>query len=138
MLINISGESTAKLIVFGSGKPLRQFIYSQDLAKLIIWVLLNYQDHQPIILSVGEEDEISIGQAAQLIADSFSKKFSDESSQFQIQIEYDLNCSDGQFKKTANNKKLRGFLPHFKFTPIQQGIYETVNWFCDNYEVARK
>lgn len=138
MSINISGESTAKLIVYGSGKPLRQFIYSQDLAKLIIWVLLNYQDHQPIILSVGEEDEISIGQAAQLIAGSFSKKFSDESSQFQIQIEYDLNCSDGQFKKTANNKKLRGFLPDFKFTPIQQGIDETVNWFCDNYEVARK
>lgn len=37
--------------VFGTGKPLRQFIYSFDLAKLSIWVLRNYDSHEPIILS---------------------------------------------------------------------------------------
>ena len=35
----------------GSGKPLRQFIYSLDLAKLIIFVLRNYNEVEPIILS---------------------------------------------------------------------------------------
>lgn len=37
--------------VFGTGKPLRQFIYSLDLAKLTIWVLRNYDSVEPIILS---------------------------------------------------------------------------------------
>lgn len=37
--------------VFGTGKPLRQFIYSLDLAKLIVWVLRNYDSVEPIILS---------------------------------------------------------------------------------------
>lgn len=37
--------------VFGSGKPLRQFIYSLDLAKLAIWVLRKYDSVEPIILS---------------------------------------------------------------------------------------
>lgn len=37
--------------VFGTGEPLRQFIYSLDLAKLFIWVLREYNEVQPIILS---------------------------------------------------------------------------------------
>lgn len=37
--------------VYGTGKPLRQFIYSHDLAKLIIWVLREYDNVSPIILS---------------------------------------------------------------------------------------
>lgn len=44
-----SGEE--KFVVLGSGKPLRQFIYSLDLAKLFIWTLRNYNDIDPIILS---------------------------------------------------------------------------------------
>ena len=37
--------------VLGTGKPLRQFIYSKDLAKLFIWVLRSYDSIEPIILS---------------------------------------------------------------------------------------
>lgn len=37
--------------VMGSGKPLRQFIYSLDLAKLFLWVLREYEEIDPIILS---------------------------------------------------------------------------------------
>lgn len=37
--------------VYGTGKPLRQFIYSHDLAKLAIWVLREYDSISPIILS---------------------------------------------------------------------------------------
>lgn len=37
--------------VYGSGKPLRQFIYSLDLAKLTVWTLREYNDITPIILS---------------------------------------------------------------------------------------
>ena len=34
---------------------------------------------------------------------------------------YDTSKSDGQFKKTASNAKLRKYLPDFKFTPMKQG-----------------
>lgn len=37
--------------VMGTGKPLRQFIYSIDLAKLFVWVLREYNEIDPIILS---------------------------------------------------------------------------------------
>lgn len=38
------------LVVYGNGKPLRQFIYSEDLAKLILWTMREYEEIEPIIL----------------------------------------------------------------------------------------
>lgn len=54
----------------------RQFIYNLDLARLFIWVLREYKEADPIILSVGEEDEVSIGDVAHMIADSMGFKVS--------------------------------------------------------------
>ena len=48
----------------------RQFIYNLDLARLMLWVLREYSETDPIILSVGEEDEVSIADAAHTIADA--------------------------------------------------------------------
>ena len=53
-------------------------------------------------------------------------------------IEYDHTKADGQYKKTASNAKLRKYLPDYKFTPMKQGIKETVDWFVKNYDSARK
>lgn len=44
-------ENGTPFIVLGTGKPLRQFIYSYDLAKLFIWQLREYDDVEPVILS---------------------------------------------------------------------------------------
>jgi nucleoside-diphosphate-sugar epimerase len=57
-----AAENKTPFIVAGTGKPLRQFIYSRDLAKLFIWQLREYDDVSSLILSVGEDEEISIKQ----------------------------------------------------------------------------
>lgn len=44
-------ENGTPFVVSGTGKPLRQFIYSYDLAKLFIWQLREYDEIEPIILS---------------------------------------------------------------------------------------
>lgn len=117
------------LTVWGTGSALRQFIYSVDLGKLFLWVLRNYNETAPIILSVSEEDEISIKRAAELVAQGYD---------FKGEFIYDTTRSDGQHKKTASNKKLLQLYPEFKFTPIDQAIRETCQWFEANYETARK
>merc|ERR1719411_116871 len=53
-------DTNTSLKCFGSGKPLRQFIFSHDLARLMVWSLFNYDDVSPLILSVDETDEYSI------------------------------------------------------------------------------
>lgn len=115
--------------VFGSGKPLRQFIYSLDLAKLMLWVLQEYNQVDPIILSVDESDEVTIAQVAESIAKAFN---------FKGKIVCDTSKADGQFKKTASNKKLRQLNPDFKFSNFEESINVSVKWFIDNYDIARK
>ena len=118
-----------KFIVKGTGKPLRKFIYSEDLAKLIIWILENYKEKESIILSVSEKDEVSIEYVAKQIAKSYN---------YENMIEFDCNYSDGQYKKTADNSKLINLYGEYKFKNINDGIKESVTWFKDNYDKCRK
>ncbi|CAF2970482.1 unnamed protein product [Rotaria sp. Silwood2] len=78
---------------------------------------------------VGEEDEVSIKEAAEAVVKGMD---------FQGEVKYDTTKDDGQFKKTASNKKLRGYLPDFKFAPFDEAIKYTCDWFVKNYDKARK
>lgn len=115
--------------IWGSGTPLRQFIYSLDLAELTVWVMRNYHSPDPITLSVDEEAEVSIKDVALAVAKALD---------FQGPVVFDTSKADGQFKKTASNKKLRSHLPDYNFTSIQDGVQKSVDWFVANYETARK
>lgn len=115
--------------IWGSGSPLRQFIYSLDLAELSVWVMRNYHSPEPITLSVNEEEEVSIKDLAYTVA---------KAMKFEGEVVFDTSKADGQYKKTASNKKLRGFRPDYKFTSIDDGVQKAVDWFVENYETARK
>ena len=125
----LNKKNNEKFIVRGTGKPLRQFIYSEDLAKLIIWTLENYHQKDSIILSVDEKDEISIKEVALNIAKAYN---------YQDKIEFDSSYSDGQYKKTADNSKLKKIIKDFEFTKFEVGIKKSVNWFIENYNNCRK
>ncbi|XP_045496835.1 GDP-L-fucose synthase [Colias croceus] len=114
--------------VWGTGSPLRQFIYSLDIAKLFVWTLRHYDSVEPLILSVDEEDEVTISKAAEAIKKAHG---------FAGEIVYDTSKADGQYKKTASNKKLRSLYKEFTFTPFEQAIQDTVTWFKNNREHAR-
>ena len=118
------------LVCWGSGTPLRQFIFAEDLAKLFVWSLRHYQSIEPLILSVPEGDEVSIKDVVELVADAFQFDKS--------RIVHDTSKEDGQFKKTACNDKLKHLCPEFKFTPIREGLQASVDWFVANYDTARK
>jgi GDP-L-fucose synthase len=116
----LAKKENINFIVKGSGRPLRQFIYSLDLAKLVLKMLFTYQDKEPIILSVSEEDEVSIANVSRIIAKCFD---------YEHKIKFDCHFADGKFKKTANNKKLISLYPETEFTNIHDGISRTVDWF---------
>jgi len=125
----LAKQNNTDFVIWGSGTPLRQFIFSEDLAELTIWVLREYNSVEPIILAVDEADEISIGDVARLVAEGMN---------FQGNIVFDTSKADGQFKKTASNSKLRSLRPDFQFTPIREGIFRSCRWFEENYALARK
>lgn len=117
-------KNNINFTIRGTGSPLRQFIYSEDLAKLIINIMENHNDDN-IILSVPESDEISIKDIAFIIAKCFN---------YQNHLNFDTNFSDGQYKKTVSVEKLLNKIPDFQFTNIHNGIEKTVKWFIENYE----
>jgi GDP-L-fucose synthase len=115
--------------IWGSGTPLRQFIYSLDLAELTVWVMRDYHSPEPITLSVDEDAEVSIKDVALAVA---------KAMKFEGEVVFDTTKADGQFKKTADNKKLRRLRPDYKFVSMEDGIQKSVDWFVENYETARK
>ena len=113
--------------VWGSGKPLREFVYSEDMGELIEWASYNYDESEPIILT--HSQEISIADLVGIIA---------EAMDFKGNIVFGADGLEGQYRKPSSNDKLKSYLPDFKFTPIEKGIKETVDWFIANYETCRK
>jgi GDP-L-fucose synthase len=118
----LARENGTDLKIWGSGQPLREFIYSKDVAELTLWVLENYNESEPIILSTSEE--ISIKDVVGVIVEAMN---------FKGNVIFDKTKPDGQFRKPSDNSKLMSYLPDFKFTPFDVGIKETVEWFEKNY-----
>ena len=114
-------------VVWGSGTPLREFIYSKDIAKLSEWALDNYNESEPIIFS--NSNEISIKDLVDFLVNEFN---------FKGKVIFDKTKPDGQFRKPSDNSKLKSYLSNFEFTPIEQGLKETINWFIENYDKTRK
>lgn len=124
----LAKKNGTPFVVSGTGKPLRQFIYSYDLAKLFIWMLREYDDVEPVILSVGENEEVSIKEVADAIVKAVG---------FDGNYTFDTARADGQFRKPASNEKLLKLIGGFQFTPFELALTETVKWFVANYENAR-
>ncbi|KAI0313578.1 GDP-L-fucose synthetase [Amylostereum chailletii] len=125
----LAKKNGTPFVVSGTGKPLRQFIYSHDLAKLFIWQLREYDDVEPVILSVGEDEEVSI----KAVADAIVKAVG-----FEGQYSFDTTRADGQFRKPASNQKLIAAIGSFEFTPFEDALRETVAWFLQNYETKAR
>ena len=123
----LAQQNNTDFTVWGSGKPLREFIFSKDVAKLSEWAVENYNESEPIIF--GTSEEISIIDLVDLLVKEFN---------FKGKVIFDNTKPDGQFRKSSDNSKLKSYLPDFKFTPIEEGIKETVSWFLKNYKNARK
>lgn len=123
----LAKKNNTDLEVWGSGKPLREFVYSKDIAKLILWAMKNYHENTPIIFSNGEER--SIRKLVETIASVMG---------FTGKVVFDNTKPDGQFRKPSDTSKLKRYLPDFKFTQFEVGIRRTVKWFIKNYPHIRK
>jgi GDP-L-fucose synthase len=123
----LAKKNGENFVVRGSGNPLRQFIYSEDLARLIMWSLLEYEGSDSLILA--DKKEYGIGEVARMIAEAFG---------MEDKIIFDKSSEDGQFMKTASNEKLKKLYEEFEFKDLKKGMKEVIKWFRDNYKILRK
>jgi GDP-L-fucose synthase len=119
-------KTNSPLVIWGSGKPLREFVFSSDIAYLTLWMLENYTDKEPLILSSGVET--SIEDLALQVARHMN---------FEGEIVFDASKPDGQFRKPSDAETLKNLHPGFQFTPLSAGVKDSVEWFTDNYPNLR-
>ncbi len=109
-----------KLIVWGTGKPRREFLHVDDLASACLLLLEKYDS--PDIINVGCGEDISIRELAELICDVVG---------FDGELAWDKTKPDGTPRKLLDVTKLRalGWKPAIT---LREGIAQTYDWFRAN------
>jgi GDP-L-fucose synthase len=106
------------IVVWGTGKPTREFLYVEDAAEGILLAAERYDGNAPV--NLGSAMEISIYDLAYLIA---------QQTGFGGQIEWDTSQPDGQPRRwldTSRAERLFGFKAH---TSFEEGLRRTVEWY---------
>ena len=103
-------ESKTYINLLGTGKPLRQFMYAGDLARVIKEVCENDITES---FNVAPSSNYSIDNMANIAISQLNKD---------IKINYSNPELDGQYRKDVSSDKMKSLLPHFQFTPFEEGI----------------
>jgi len=109
-----------KLIVWGTGKPRREFLHVDDLASACLLLLEKYDS--PEIINVGCGEDVSIRELAELICDVVG---------FNGELAWDTSKPDGTPRKLLDVTKLRelGWKPAIT---LRNGVASTYEWFLAN------
>lgn len=122
-------ESNSDFVCFGSGNPLREFIYSEDIAKACLRLLDVFDDKENPLIIVSNPNEVSIREVAEQITKILN---------FDGNLIFDTSKADGQFRKPSSNEKMLKYLPDFKFTDLETGLKNMISWYIENINLARR
>jgi len=112
-----------KLIVWGTGKPRREFLHVDDLASACLLLLEKYDS--PEIVNIGYGEDITVRELAELICDVVG---------FNGELVWDATKPDGTPRKLLDITKIRA-LSWQPTIPLRQGIAQTYEWFLANRAV---
>jgi len=109
-----------KVIIWGTGRPKREFLFVDDLADALFFLMNNYNDNEIINISTGED--ITIKELAEIIKEIID---------FKGMIEYDSSKPDGTPRKLCDVSKINSLGWKAK-TSLKDGISATYKWFVEN------
>ncbi|NCT00176.1 GDP-L-fucose synthase [Candidatus Parcubacteria bacterium] len=114
-------NDSKEVIIWGSGNPLREFLFVDDLARACIFLMNNYEEEGHI--NVGSGKEISIMELAKLVSSTVG---------YEGSISNDETKPDGTPRKLMDNSKIRslGWRPE---VPLEEGIKIAYKDFIENY-----
>lgn len=113
------------VVLWGDGTPLREFTYSQDLARALLLLVSGYEGRIPI--NVGNTVEISIKDVAEKIAAKIG---------FMGDIIWNSEMPSGQYRKPSDNSEFRRLFG-MKYIQFDEALTNTCKWFIINYPNVR-
>lgn len=115
-----------EVAIWGTGKPLREFMFSDDLAEACVFLMQRYED--PQLINVGTGEEVSILDLAHLIADVVG---------FKGRISFDPSRPDGTPRKLMDSSRLHALGYRHRIS-LRQGIGMTYADFLEKTQSIRQ
>jgi GDP-L-fucose synthase len=112
-------ERKPAVTIWGSGKPLREFMFSDDLAEACCFLMEHYED--PELINVGTGEEVSILQLAELIK---------EITGYEGTIAFDATKPDGTPRKLMDSARLHGLGFRHRIS-LREGVHLTYQDFLN-------
>ena len=119
----VSGKECVEL--WGTGAPLREFLYSDDMADACVFLLENYSGLQHVNIGTGKE--VTIKKLAETVQKSVG---------FTGEIVWNSSMPDGTPRKLTNVDKIHGLGWTHK-VELEEGVQLAYNWFKENVDHAR-
>ncbi len=131
------GIFTDRLELWGTGTPLREFLWSEDMADATVHVMLNVtfddvkgtdKDVRNTHINIGTGKELTIGQLAELIRQTVG---------YQGQIKWDASKPDGTMRKLCDVTKLHNLGWHHK-VELKDGVKRLYDWYLTQNDIASR
>lgn len=119
----VNGAPTVEL--WGTGKPLREFLYVDDMADACVFLLEHYDGEQHVNIGTGRE--LTIAQLAELVKKTVG---------YEGEIVWNSDMPDGTPRKLADVSKLHALGWTHK-VELEEGIKLAYDWFKENVDTAR-
>jgi GDP-L-fucose synthase len=109
-----------QVVCWGTGSPLREFLYVDDLAEACVFLMENYSESNHI--NVGYGDDITIKQTSEIVCDVVG---------YEGEIVWDTSKPDGTPRKVMDSSRIKnmGWKPT---TTLRDGLEKTYYWFKNN------
>ena len=118
-------DGSPNVVVWGTGKPVREWLFVKDAAQAIVAAADCYEGEEPLNVSLA--GGLTITELAELIKDIVG---------YGGEIVYDLDKPDGAMVKTFTNDRIKKALGWTPQTTMKDGISMTLQWLLENWESA--
>lgn len=118
-------EGAAEVTLWGTGRPRREFLFVDDLADALVFILQHYTAPTPI--NVGTGTDVTIAELAETLAEVIG---------WRGRFVYDTTKPDGTPRKLSDVSRLQA-LGWQAATPLRKGIVLTYDWYCRHVDRVR-
>ncbi len=120
-LIQAQQRGDREFVIWGSGKPIREWAFAPDVARLLVESALDTTKQQQVYpVNVGQNSGYSILEVAQTAARLLG---------YNVEFTFDASKPDGAPRKVLADTTFREQRPDFVFTPLAEGIRETIEYY---------
>lgn len=109
-----------KFVIWGTGTPIREWVYMKDAARIIKYIIDNEFYDLPNPMNIGQKFGFSILESAELIKKHLN---------YDVEFVFDHSKQDGAKVKILDNKIFSKYCSDFTFTDHEEGIVNTINYY---------